>query len=244
MSKKKTIGIYGDTFNGKVGQTLQYMQFFNQFGNVRIITNYEDLEKIEETVDILVLPGGADVDSSLYGSTPGVMDGRVNQHYEHLDKILIEKFVKSGKPIIGICRGMQRLNVFFGGTLNQHILGHHQGDDRVVTKQKMQFTNNDNEFLINSLHHQSIDILGSGFEILGYSLRHHNCYSNPLQNISNWRIYNKDGNVETLIEKSIIIEVIKHRELPILGFQYHPEEFNCSYAKQEINELLIDLDIE
>jgi anthranilate/para-aminobenzoate synthase component II len=37
---------------------------------------------------------------------------------------------------------------------------------------------------------------------------------------------------------NVIVEVIKHEELPIIGFQYHPEEFNCEYAVWEINQLL------
>jgi putative glutamine amidotransferase len=99
---KKTIGIYADTFNGKVGQTFAYMQFFSQFGFVRMISTHENLDNIINEIDILVIPGGADVDATLYGEIPGVNDSRINQHYEYLDNLLIPQFIQANKPIIGI----------------------------------------------------------------------------------------------------------------------------------------------
>lgn len=236
---KKTIGIYADTFNGKVGQSFPYMQFFNQFGYVRLISTSDNLENIVNEVDMLVLPGGADVDVSTYNAVPGIMDSRVNQHYEYLDKILIPQFINARKPIFGICRGMQRLNTWFNGTLNQHILGHHQGENRESARQEMQFPYIDSKYYINSMHHQSIDILGENLELLCYSQRARNCYSSE-RNIQEWRTYNdKTGVVISNGEQfPIIIEGFKHNELPIVGLQYHPEEINCDYAKVLINQLL------
>ena len=236
---KKTIGIYSDTYNGKVGQSFAYMQFFSQFGYVRLIATTDNLDNIVNEIDMLVLPGGADVDVSTYNSIPGVMDSRSNQHYEYLDKILIPKFINARKPIFGICRGMQRLNTWFNGTLNQHILGHHQGDNREYARQEMQFPNIINRYYINTMHHQSVDILGENLELLCYSKRAHNCYSSE-KNMQEWRTYN--NKTEALISNGeqfpIVIEGFKHIELPIIGLQYHPEEMNCEYAKILINQLL------
>lgn len=236
---KKIIGIYADTFNGKVGQSFAYMQFFSQFGYVRLISTSDNLENIVNEIDMLVLPGGADVDVSTYNAIPGIMDSRSNQHYEYLDKILIPQFIEARKPIFAICRGMQRLNTWFNGTLNQHILGHHQGDNREFTRQEIQFPNIDSRYYINSMHHQSIDILGENLELLCYSQRTHNCYSSE-RNVQEWRTYNdKTGVVISNGEQfPIIIEGFKHIELPIIGLQYHPEEMNCAYAKILINQLL------
>jgi hypothetical protein len=84
---KKVIGVYADTFNGKVGQTFAYMQFLRQFGYVRMISTTDRLDNIVNEIDILV-PGGADVYVDNYDdAVPGVMDTRVNQHYEYLDKV-------------------------------------------------------------------------------------------------------------------------------------------------------------
>jgi gamma-glutamyl-gamma-aminobutyrate hydrolase PuuD len=238
---KKTIGIYADTFNGKVGQTFSYMQFFSQFGYVRLISTSDNLENIVNEVDMLVMPGGADVDVSTYNATPGVMDGRANQHYEYLDKTLIPQFIEARKPIFGICRGAQRLNTWFNGTLNQHILGHHQGDNREATRQEMQFPGITDRYYINTMHHQSVDILGENLELTCYSQRARNCYSSE-RNVQEWRTYNdKTGSVVSNGEQfPIIIEGFQHTELPIVGLQYHPEEMNCEYAKMLITKLLTD----
>lgn len=235
---KKTIGVYADTFNGKVGQTFAYMQFLSQFGYVRLISTSDNLDTIVDQVDMLVVPGGADVDAARYGAIPGVMDGRVNQHYEHLDAKLISIFVEKQKPIVGICRGMQSLNVFFGGTLHQHIVGHQQGEDRTATRQPLQFLNSDVQIFVNSMHHQSVNILGDGMEMIGYTRAYQGCYSGHNE-VQNWRNFNKNtGNMEGIDRVPVIVEVIKHSELPIIAFQYHPEEFNCEYAVEEITKLL------
>ena len=247
-NKNKVIGIYADTFNGKVGQTYAYMQFFSQFGYVRMISTSDKLDNIVNEVDALVVPGGADVDSPLYNAVPGVMDGRTNQHYEYLDKVLIQQFVDAGKPIIGVCRGMQRLNVFFGGTLEQHITGHQQGENRVKTDQTVYLVNNstglfggvDNNILkeieVNSMHHQCVGVVGNGFEVIGYSDLYQGHY------IEKPHVYNREiqpkGGKKTVIDRYGVPEVMVHTSLPIVAFQYHPEEFNCPYAVSLINEIL------
>lgn len=234
---KKTIGIYADTFNGKVGNTFAYMQFFSQFGYVRLISTTDNLENVVNEVDMLVLPGGADVDTSTYGGVPGVNDSRVNGHYEYLDLQLLPKFIEAKKPIFGICRGFQRLNTWFGGTLNQHVIGHHQGDNRERRPQEIQFVEEDAVWYVNTMHHQSINELGKGLQILAYSERDHDCYSNKNHRFP-WRIFDKGGNIINRDETSVIVEAFKHEELPIYGVQFHPEEFNCRYSRILINQLL------
>ena len=247
-NKNKVIGIYADTFNGKVGQTYAYMQFFSQFGYVRMISTSDRLDNIVNEVDALVVPGGADVDAPLYNAVPGVMDGRTNQHYEYLDKVLIQQFVGAGKPIIGVCRGMQRLNVFFGGTLEQHITGHQQGENRVRTDQTVYLRNNSlglfggidgntlKEIEVNSMHHQCVGVVGNGFEVIGYSDLFVGHY------IEEPHVYNREiqpkGGKKTVIDRYGVPEVMVHTLLPIVAFQYHPEEFNCPYAVSLINEIL------
>ena len=233
----KIIGIYADAFNGKVGQTFAYMQFLSQFGYIRLISTCDNLENITNEIDMLVIPGGADVDSALYDGVPGVMDGRVNQHYEYLDKVLIPKFINSKKPIVGICRGMQALNVYFGGTMNQHIIGHQQGEDRAATKQALQLVETNEQIMVNTMHHQSIDRLGAGLIPLGYTQVFQGCYS-KLNHVIDWKMYDKNNKVVSSTRNYGTIEVIAHDTLPIIGFQYHPEEFNCRYAVEKITELL------
>jgi len=232
---KKVIGVYADTFNGKVGQTFAYMQFLSQFGSVRLISTTDNMREVVKNVDLLVIPGGADVDATRYGAVPGVMDGRVNIHYEYLDRALIPLFIEAKKPIVGICRGMQSLNVYFEGTMNQHIIGHHQGDNRASTKQEIQFENGSSAF-VNTMHHQSVDVLGNGIELVAYGRMYQGCYGNQTH-VRNWKTISDKG-VESFSDCVVIPEMIRHVELPIVGFQWHPEEYNCPIAVSEITNLL------
>jgi gamma-glutamyl-gamma-aminobutyrate hydrolase PuuD len=232
---KKTIGIYGDVFNGRVGQTEPYMQFFSQFGHVRIITTSDNLREVAKNIDALVIPGGADVDAMRYYGIPGFTDSRVNQHYEYLDKYLLPLIIELKKPIIGICRGMQSLNVHFGGTLNQDISGHHQGDNRSSTKQEIQFEDGTSHF-VNTMHHQSVDVLGKGFKIAAYGQMFAGCFGNRTH-VRNWKSQEENNKVKYK-DIYVVVEMIVHEELPIVAFQWHPEEFNCYKAVDTINNLL------
>jgi putative glutamine amidotransferase len=89
-------------------------------GNIRIADYVAEL-------DGLVLQGGADVSPLTYGETalrPDWEGDRVRDLYE-ID--LLQEFVAAGKPVLGVCRGLQLINVAFGGTLFQDI-GHQRQD--------------------------------------------------------------------------------------------------------------------
>lgn len=235
----KIIGVYTDSIDGKVGQTTAYVHYLNQFGYVRLLSVTDNLENIENEIDMLVIPGGLDVDTTLYEEAPSVMNTRTNPFYEYLDKILIPKFVQAKKPIVGICRGMQRLNVYFGGTLIQHISGHQQGSNRKETNQLLYTFNNisqlyEHTYDINSLHHQTVGKLGDDLLVLGYSHSFGDKTSHTFEIKNNKP---KHKNDKTFLYEGII-EIIKHEYLPIVGFQYHPEEFNCPLASNIILSLL------
>ena len=97
--------------------------------------------------DGLLLPGGGDIGATL----------------EATDSFLIRSFADSGRPILGICRGMQALNVFFGGTLHAHIPGHQQvqGDLIHPTRARGLLSQLLGPApLVNSNHHQAVLVLG------------------------------------------------------------------------------------
>lgn len=134
---------------------------------------------LAQSCEGLLLPGGGDI--------CGALDG------EEAD--VIQFFVDHRRPILGICRGMQALNVFFGGSLYDYIPGHQlpQGDILHATSASGCLCRLLGEGpTVNSNHHQAIKTLGRGLRICQWS---------------------RDG----------VIEGICHCRLPILGVQWHPE---------------------
>jgi gamma-glutamyl-gamma-aminobutyrate hydrolase PuuD len=160
-----------------------------------MISTTDRLDNIVNEIDILIVPGVLTymlITMMLYQ----VMDTRVNQHYEYLDKVLIPQFVDAGKPIVGICRGLQRLNVLWW-YIASTCCGHQQGEDRTRTKQVLQLVNSDvNLTYVNSMHHQAIDTLGEGFEVLGYTNAYQGCYA-PYNNIQPGKLYDKGTYIKT-----------------------------------------------
>ena len=134
-------------------------------------------------LDGLVLHGGADVWPGSYGEAP-LQDAwhgdRIRDEYE---KALLHAFVKAGKPVFGVCRGLQLINVAFGGTLYQDIPSQLpkavvHGDEAafelnfhqlaVVPNTRLAHLLKDaRSFKINSIHHQGIKDLAPGFVVEG-----------------------------------------------------------------------------
>ena len=127
----------------------------------------------------LLLPGGGDIFGGL---------GR-------RETAVINAFVCRGRPILGICRGMQALNVYFGGTLHDRITGHQlpAGDMVHTTRAEGVMARLLGETpAVTSNHHQAVKELGMGLSACQWTA---------------------DG----------VVEAIIHETLPVLGVQYHPE---------------------
>lgn len=160
--KESKIGIVGwKTSDNSFGATLPYMEFFSQFGNVEIISSTET--EIRD-IDLLVLPGGPDVDPSRYlGNNPlSYYMGKQCPFRERFDNVLLPKYINNRTPIFGICRGHQSLAVYFGGTLIQDMYHESNGHDRaeLVHKVRVKFVNdifNLENQRVNSMHHQVVD---------------------------------------------------------------------------------------
>ena len=95
------------------------------------LKNYENalalvgapLAETPENADVLLLPGGGDVHPRFYGrAIGGAAD--IDEARDERELALVDEFLREGKSVVGICRGLQLINVFFGGTLHRHILGH------------------------------------------------------------------------------------------------------------------------
>jgi len=168
------------------------------------------------TLDALILQGGSDVSPETYGETPLKLEwagDRIRDIYE-ID--LLRQFISLGKPVLGICRGFQLINVALGGSLYQDlptqrpdVSVHRDWEiyDRnfheveiLANSHLAQIYPNPVSARVNSIHHQAIKILAPGLKIESIS--------------------REDGVIEAA-------SMIGHSF--VLGVQWHPEfHFDCS----------------
>jgi putative glutamine amidotransferase len=172
-------------------------------GNIRI-ADYVD------ALDGLVLQGGADVSPLTYGERPlrAEWEGdRVRDMYE-ID--LLQEFISAGKPVLGICRGLQLINVALGGTLYQDIRFQH-GDD----------LEHHNVDAYDQHYHSIALVAGSGLARLYPdvgSARVNSIHHQAVKDLG------KDLAVEALSIPDDLVEAIRWRGSGYLvGVQWHPE---------------------
>jgi putative glutamine amidotransferase len=138
-----------------------------------------------EWLDGLVLHGGADVWPGSYGEAPLEERWSGDRIRDEYDKALVTAFEAVGKPVFGICRGLQLLNVAFGGTLYQDIntqvpesfvhrdagtydLNYHSADIRQGSRLSSLYPGVE-RVRVNSIHHQAIKDLADEFEPEAFS---------------------------------------------------------------------------
>lgn len=121
----------------------------------------------------LLLPGGGDVHPRFYGRPLAGSEG-IDEEKDARELAAIEEFLRRGLPVLGICRGCQVLNVALGGTLHQDIPGHtrtQEGDTLHATRTVDAALINlyGERFIVNSSHHQSVDIPGRGLRAVQWA---------------------------------------------------------------------------
>ncbi|OKJ96929.1 glutamine amidotransferase [Streptomyces sp. CB03234] len=150
-------------------------------------------------LDGLVVAGGADVDPARYGADRDPRTGPAAVERDAWELALIEAALAAGTPVLGVCRGMQLLNVALGGTLLQHLDGHTGGlgvfgRHTVKPVPGTLYASLVGEATsVPTYHHQSVDRLGEGLTPCAYA---------------------EDGTVEA-------VELTGTRWA--LGVQWHPE---------------------
>ncbi|WEO78255.1 gamma-glutamyl-gamma-aminobutyrate hydrolase family protein [Cryobacterium sp. SO2] len=161
---------------------------------------------LTDSADAVVIVGGEDIDPRFYGAQPGY-EGETT-HFVDADEgqiALVQRAADRGTPLLGICRGLQIINVALGGDLVQHIDdGIHRNvgvpiDDILSTHDVVLRSTStlaaalgDTRISVQSAHHQSVGRLGAGLTSVATA---------------------PDG----------LVEAVEHRTAPITGVQWHPE---------------------
>lgn len=186
-----------------------------------IIPFNEDLEatrEMVEKVDGIILSGGHDVNPYYYGEDPMLKIGELFLERDVFDMELYKTAIELKKPIFGICRGYQIINVINGGTLYQDLsyadfvkIKHDQVDNptqatHFVELEEGTFLKNilGEKYKVNSFHHQILKDVAPGFKVVAKS---------------------SDGVIES-------IEKITEDSF-VIGVQWHPEMLSASNEKSQ-----------
>ena len=176
--------------------------------------------------DVLLLGGGADISPSLYKQEPNRYCGASASPSDRdaEERMIVQNAVRSGIPIVGICRGAQLLCAMSGGSLYQHVVNHSGANHTMITV-------DGDKLDVTSAHHQMMNPMGSKHELIAWA----EDVMSPVHLIEG------DSNVSVDIEP----EVVYFKETKGLAIQYHPEfmarsEDAVEYARNLVQKYLIN----
>lgn len=210
------IGVSANHSTSSATAPLTYVNAIKNSGGVPLVipmtTDTTQINAILNTITGLVMTGGADVNPlKFYGEEPHPRMGEITPERDDFDYMLIKMAIKKGIPVLGICRGMQMLNVALGGTLIQDIPSQVKGsmvDHRQeapsseathsITIQKGSLLYNilkTEKTAVNTFHHQAVKKVAPSLKVIAVA---------------------KDGVVEAIEGTG---------DMRVLGLQFHPEGF-------------------
>ena len=164
-----------------------------------------------EDCDGLLLPGGIDVDPSLYGQEKAP-ETEFDRALDDLQIGMFHKFLALDRPIFGICRGHQVINVALGGTLIQHLSTVKNHQETIRQEDNIHACDAEpgsliaevygTHFTVNSSHHQGVDRPGDGLRVV---------------------LRSQDG----------VVEAMEHETLPVRCVQFHPERMAFAHRRED-----------
>lgn len=161
-----------------------YTQALEEAGAASVILplteDKEALSRFASLCDGFLFPGGHDLSPALYGAEKSEQCGVVCPERDNMERLFFPMALETGKPLLGICRGVQLFNVMLGGDLYQDLptelpsgVNHHETPPydkpahsvKVLPGSPLFRAVGMEEMAVNSYHHQGVKTLGSGLEI-------------------------------------------------------------------------------
>ena len=206
--RRPLIGVVPSHDGGKMMVNKLYLDAVWYAGGLPAVLSYETdpakLSEYAEQFDGFLFSGGVDVNPVKYGEEKMFDSVEIDEARDAFEEGLFKAVYPTGKPILGICRGIQSVNVWLGGTLHQHMEGHRQDVPAEQRTHSIQITEGSffhtlcgkSEVMVNTFHHQAVKTPAPVLTVDAVS---------------------SDGYIEVVHEEG-------HRFL--LGVQFHPE-FYC-----------------
>ena len=175
MNKSPIIGVtpLWDAERKSVWMLPEYLDGIRAGGGIPVVLpiemSEEDANRIVETCDGFLFTGGQDVAPELYGMKDTTGTIIPSPERDRLETLLLEKALQADKAVLGICRGLQFINAFLGGTLWQDLPSQHPSDivhrqgkpygvptHKVLLEEDLKTLLGKDTLEVNTLHHQAV----------------------------------------------------------------------------------------
>lgn len=139
-----------------------------------MLDQYTDRDTVVALVDRLdgiLFSGGCDIHPAYYGEAIDPKCGTISDARDAFEEMLFSVIDQSSIPVLGICRGIQALNVFAGGSLHQHIDNHQDTRHtvKIAADSRLAAILGKTEIVSNSYHHQAVKVPAPGFAVTAHA---------------------------------------------------------------------------